>query len=188
MLHVARVDVHGTPLCGALSTTCVIIAVSSLGVRLRQLTEAAELEGLRACPACMQWLRVIDIEKGRMGAAPWALAQWAKEPREGVAVVRRANHTIRIFYWQLTSMPEYSISLPTGQTPFKMWRRTYNADGRRKLPDARLVGQYHPVDEPGMFGVRWFAVSLLHGPMPPGWVAPDWMGNAACTSAVLCRG
>lgn len=84
--------------------------------------------------------------------------------REGC--VRRARHTIRIFAWQLDSMDEYTVTLPTGTTPFKMWKT--------RVRQKWMVGQYYPIDVPGQVGIRWFRVVYLEGPMPPGWRPPDW--------------
>jgi hypothetical protein len=87
--------------------------------------------------------------------------------------MRPCRHTIRIFYWQLETMPEYSSSVPTGTTPFKLWKRNQN----HRLPSLGpnwLVGQYYPVPEHGFTGIRWFRVSYLEGPEPPDWDPPDW--------------
>lgn len=108
---------------------------------------------------------------------------------------------IRLYLWELMSMPEYSTSIPTGTTPFKMWRRD---DGLRlrhvlaeryrhaKLADnesecAALkaefealpehtwrVGQYYPVEDPKVIGIRWYDVQPLEGPAPKSYCPPDW--------------
>lgn len=83
---------------------------------------------------------------------------------------RKCHHRIRIFSWQLDSMPEYTDSLPTSTTPFKMWKcARFTAEGQ-----LWFVGQFYPVDDPDQMGVRWFEVTYLAGPPPPGWQAPDW--------------
>lgn len=95
--------------------------------------------------------------------------------------MKRCEHTIRIFRWQLDSMDEYSTTLPTGTTPFKMWKARIRASQGRdssghftRKPPRWVVGQYHPVDDPDKVGVRWFNVTYLQGPMPRGWRSPDW--------------
>ncbi len=42
-------------------------------------------------------------------------------------MVRRPKVTIKLYSWELDSMPEYSASLPTGQTLWKMWSCNTNA-------------------------------------------------------------
>jgi hypothetical protein len=99
-------------------------------------------------------------------------------------MTRRAKHTIRIYVWQLESMNEYSNTLPTGTTPFKLWKCNVNNTWNRRqqgLPPTEplwVVGQYHPIDDPDRVGIRWFDVQLLEGPKPPGWEAPDWANYA----------
>ncbi len=87
--------------------------------------------------------------------------------------MRRCKHTLRIFAWQLDSMPEYSTSLPTATTPFRMWKNNSIFQGSKKI---WRVGQYYPVEEPGWIGIRWFKVDFLAGPKPREWSPPDW-GN-----------
>lgn len=78
--------------------------------------------------------------------------------------------TIKLFPWELESMPEYSTSLPTGTTVWKMWKR--------KIVDQWVVGQYIPCEEPGMIGTRWYEVLLKEGTKPAGYVPPDWSNYA----------
>lgn len=99
---------------------------------------------------------------------------------EAMTSVQRAKNTIRIYMWQLKSMNEYSSTLPSRTTPFKMWKRNVNDSWVRAqsgLPPTEplwVVGQYYPVEDPDRIGIRWFDVQLLEGPKPSGWVAPDW--------------
>lgn len=92
-----------------------------------------------------------------------------------------ARNRIRIFYWQLETMPKYNTTLPTETTPWKMWKRDAHVLDRRALRGTRLtidpkwfVGQYYPIDDPDRIGIRWFEVVLLEGPMPPDYRTPDW--------------
>jgi hypothetical protein len=107
---------------------------------------------------------------------------------------------IRLYLYELLSMPDYSSTMPTSTTPFKMWRRNNNVAMRIRISESRcgrdmaideylklkakllkkydgedwFVGQYYPIDTPGRIGIRWFKVVLKEGPMPSGWQAPDW--------------
>jgi hypothetical protein len=107
---------------------------------------------------------------------------------------------IRLYGYELFSMPEYSSTLPTETTPFKMWRKDNNVVIRLRISNSRCgilddydayleqkwkllnkyagedwyVGQYYPIDTPRRIGIRWFKVVLKEGPMPSGWQAPDW--------------
>lgn len=83
--------------------------------------------------------------------------------------MRRTN--IYLFWWEFETMLDYSHSLPSGTTPWKMWRR--------KGPDGWYVGQYVPCSRPECgpekhVDIRWFKVELREGPIPPGYQVPDW--------------
>ena len=99
-------------------------------------------------------------------------------------MTRQCKHTLRIFWWQLQSMPEYSTTLPSGTTLFKMWKRNVNDSwllqqaGRPRAEPLWVVGQYHPIELPGEVGIRWFDLQMLEGPEPPEWRAPDWANTA----------
>ena len=73
---------------------------------------------------------------------------------------------IFLYRWELSTMPEYSTSIPTGTVPWKMWRHREGADW--------YVGQYVEVEDPKVMGIRWFRVVLREGPVPRGYHAPDW--------------
>jgi hypothetical protein len=91
---------------------------------------------------------------------------------------------IRLYPWELESMPEYSSTLPTGTTLWKMWKRnlneTYNHAAalacKPLKPVVWWIGQYvpHTGKLPDRIGIRWFEVQLLEGPEPSGYVPPDW--------------
>ena len=86
---------------------------------------------------------------------------------------------IRLFPWELDSMGEYSCSIPTGTTLWKMWKCNKNAyrpnrPGEKPYPPLWVVGQYIPHKNPEFVGIRWFKVKILEGPRPLGWVTPDW--------------
>lgn len=110
-------------------------------------------------------------------------------------------NTIRLYAHDLESMPEYSSTLPTGTTLWKIWRRLeLHAGGFSAPPHARedlqrhvsagvpveerwFVGQYVPCREhgercPDHVGIRWFRVVLRAGPAPPAYRAPDWSNYA----------
>jgi hypothetical protein len=81
---------------------------------------------------------------------------------------------IRLYHHELESMPEYSRSVPSGPTLFKMWKRFTGWHG-----EPWVVGQYVPPHRTFKeldVMIRWYRVVLRHGPMPPTWQVPDW-GN-----------
>lgn len=111
---------------------------------------------------------------------------------------------IRLYGYELDSMPEYSTTLPTGTTLYKMWRRDENKGMRFRIFEARcplhmdpdecarskaellkkhegedwFVGQYLPCDIKDRVRIRWYKVVLKHGPQPPRWQPPDWHNQA----------
>lgn len=97
---------------------------------------------------------------------------------QGIIIVPRGR--IRLYPWELDSMDEYSSSIPSGTTPFKMWKR----DLRGRLTQAQLnqlhaedwiVGQYIPhYSDPNLVSIRWFTVVFIEGPVPAIYVPPDW--------------
>lgn len=76
------------------------------------------------------------------------------------------RNEIRLYGFELESMPEYSASLPTGTTLWKQWKS--------RRVGTWYVGQYTPHPDPDKVGIRWSRVVLRHGPPPRGWRAPDW--------------
>lgn len=75
------------------------------------------------------------------------------------------SNQIRLYIWELESMPEYSSTFPTGMTIWKQWRRMTMIGW--------VVGQYVPYF-PNAVLVRWSLVVLKHGPRPPTYTPPDW--------------
>lgn len=90
---------------------------------------------------------------------------------------------IRLFPWELKSMPEYSCTLPSATTLWKMWKRDVNEPIRfhkkKDLPRCWVVGQFIPHETPGFVGIRWFEVHLREGPKPVNYKPPDW-NNFQC--------
>lgn len=90
---------------------------------------------------------------------------------------------IRLFPWELDSMGEYSCTLPSDTTLWKMWKCDKNAyrniPGEKRLEPHWVVGQYvpHLGGDPKLVSIRWFEVKLREGPKPLGWVAPDWSNH-----------
>jgi len=79
--------------------------------------------------------------------------------------------TIRLFPWELDSIPEYTLSLPTATTLWKMWKR--------EIPGNKyVVGQYIPHRDSNIVGIRWHNVTLMHGPIPRYYNPPDWSNYA----------
>lgn len=86
---------------------------------------------------------------------------------------------IRLYWWELESMGNYSLSLPTATTAFKMWRRcTDRHEGHPFNPGQWMVGQYLPSSDGKTVPIRWFRVVLRHGPRPQTYHAPDWSNRA----------
>lgn len=53
---------------------------------------------------------------------------------------------------EFDALPEYSVSLPTGATIGKRWKR--------KCKDGWLVGEYAPDPEPGYVQIKWKRIQL----------------------------
>lgn len=117
-----------------------------------------------------------------MGRAYWEMRRLrtTRQQRWKRGVANR----IYLYPWELASMDEYSTSVPSGTTPFKMWRRDLRSRitkeqhaqmerGQFRDEDWR-VGQYYSLPDPTRIGIRWFEVVLLEGPEPAGYVSPDW--------------
>lgn len=91
---------------------------------------------------------------------------------------------IRLYPWELASMDEYSSTMPTGTTLWKMWKRDRNNIPPRvyAVPHKSdyIVGQYQPHHrEPDkLVRVVWFEVQLLEGPEPAVYHPPDWSNFA----------
>lgn len=99
---------------------------------------------------------------------------------------------------ELKSMPDYTSSNPSAQTPGKVWRctahyfanaehdmatkylvRIYGEPFWKEVPrrsswselrDGKYMEQYSPIWQ--------FTVIRLEGPEPPGWRPPDWSNMA----------
>lgn len=111
---------------------------------------------------------------------------------------------IRLYGYELASMPNYSTTIPSGTVLYKMWRRDNNQGRRFQIMEARCpstmereecaerrrallkecegedwyVGQYLPSDIPEQVLIRWYKVVLKHGPQPRRWQPPDWHNQA----------
>ena len=77
------------------------------------------------------------------------------------------NPKLYLYPWVLDSMPEYSLTLPTGTTIGKVWRSRFKKSGW-------IVGMYVEAPDPNMVGILWFGVELLSGPAPRSYFPPDW--------------
>jgi hypothetical protein len=76
--------------------------------------------------------------------------------------------TIRLYRYELEALPEYSCTMPTDKTDWKMWRCNESFGTRR--PDSWIVAQYVPLaEEPTKIGVRVFSIEFLEGPAPLCW-------------------
>ena len=76
-------------------------------------------------------------------------------------------------------MGEYSCSIPTGTTAWKMWKCNMNAypnpglSGKPAREPRWVIGQYGE-PEGDSVPIRWFVVVMKHGPRPLRYSAPDW--------------
>lgn len=71
--------------------------------------------------------------------------------------------TIELYPDQLEALLDYSMTLPTGTTVGKMWRRDCNVFRKHLGPDW-IVGRYVPSSDPGYIGIEW-----LRPVWPGGW-------------------
>ena len=57
---------------------------------------------------------------------------------------------------EFEALPEYSCSLPTGQTIGKRWKRKC----RDPNGEVWMLGEYVEDPEPGMIGIRWRRIKV----------------------------
>ena len=86
------------------------------------------------------------------------------------------KRTVRLFHWEFESIDDYSCSLPSATTMWKVWKNNKNAYNSRRLPNWYL-GQYVPTDKKDYIGIRWFKIVLREGPKPRYWEKPDWANH-----------
>jgi hypothetical protein len=79
--------------------------------------------------------------------------------------------TIRLYRYELEALPEYSCTMPSGTTHWKMWR--CNESLGTKRPDSWIVAQYVPHKDPKKVGMRVFSIEFLEGPAPLQWT--EWV-------------
>ena len=75
--------------------------------------------------------------------------------------------TIRLYRYELEALPEYSCTMPSGTTEWKMWRCNESFGTQR--PASWIVGQYVPHKDPTKIGIRVFQIEFLEGPAPLRW-------------------
>lgn len=74
-------------------------------------------------------------------------------------------------YWTLQTIPNYTHTLPSGQTPGKVWRRL--------LPSGEwMLGIYGEPDAHSI-PIYWLDVVLIEGPAHPMFSRVDWHNTAA---------
>jgi hypothetical protein len=83
-----------------------------------------------------------------------------------------------LYAHELASMPEYSLSVPTGTTVGKVWKRRvpYNAP---ELQASWVIGMYVYSGSLGHLRIVWSDVVLRSGPALRRYNAPDWSNFAA---------
>lgn len=81
--------------------------------------------------------------------------------------------TLRLTWWLLKSISDYSASIPSGTTPGKVWRRRIrytDPDG----PDTKYaLGMYGEPDG-DKIPIYWFPVMIVEGPERVGLERTDW--------------
>lgn len=82
--------------------------------------------------------------------------------------------TIRLYRYELEALPEYSCTMPSGQTDWKMWRCNESFGTRR--PESWIVAQYVPIENPTKVGIRVFNIEFLEGPAPLCWTGWSKIG------------
>lgn len=91
----------------------------------------------------------------------------------------KPTRVVRMTEAELLKLPEYSTSLPTGQTIGKRWRRDDNFMARRNVGHLHffdgylqpedygvrwVIGEYVSDTEPGYIGISWARVELIKDP------------------------
>jgi hypothetical protein len=73
--------------------------------------------------------------------------------------------TVYLTYWLFETIPNYTTTLPTGQTPGKMWRC--------RCTDGWLLGMYGDSEEKTV-PMYWLDVVIIEGPERRGLEDTDW--------------
>lgn len=91
-------------------------------------------------------------------------------------LVPKPEKVVQMTEAELLKLPEYSTTLPTGQTIGKRWRRDINFMARRIFahlhfwdgtPEPEdngvrwIVGEYVPDSEPSYVGISWSRVEIV---------------------------
>jgi len=92
---------------------------------------------------------------------------------------------LRLYPWELDSLPEYSTTMPTGTTIGKFWKRNTNwmtHGGGYSAPDSVnpkwVVCAYDENPNPKLVTIRIFEVAVLEGPYSGDYRPPDWSNYA----------
>lgn len=84
---------------------------------------------------------------------------------------KAAQSKIRLYRYELESLPEYSCTMPSSTVDWKMWR--CNENFKTSKPESWIVSQYIPHADPKKIGIRVFDIEFLEGPQPLRWT--EWI-------------
>lgn len=102
---------------------------------------------------------------------------WAVPPdveaavREQLADIPAEQPTLRMTQREFDALGEYSMSIPTGTTIGKRWRRNVSAPCNSQHPEDQRppdwrVGEYYEIGDPNNVGIRWYRVVIVEAPRP----------------------
>lgn len=113
-----------------------------------------------------------EYTKGAEWRRGWNDAALGRAPSRDrlVGIVEEVEpESITLSLEQFLALPEYSCSIPTGQTPGKRWRRREPYEKRKGEPTYWYLGEYYdyaitpetsPVGYRGSISIRWYRISL----------------------------
>lgn len=81
---------------------------------------------------------------------------------------------LRLFPWEVGSIPEYSHTLPSATTIGKVWKRKRNRSPATGDALNWVVGMYTPNADPRKVTIVWFDTEIRQGPKPRSYRPPDW--------------
>lgn len=115
---------------------------------------ACRTELVQVAATAVRWIGA--IERGECGLPALPVTEPAsadQDTPEGAAAAKRAGNSEPMTREDLERLDEYSLSLPTGTTIGKRWRR--------RVGNGWYIGEYVAHEDPTLVGIRWTPVVIV---------------------------
>jgi hypothetical protein len=73
---------------------------------------------------------------------------------------------LRLTTAELAKLGEYSLTVPTGTTIGKRWKRNLAIHFDQRLKPHWIIGEYYDIGNPDRVGIRWYDVELTDANRP----------------------